>query len=265
MQGPHDTPHSPEAARRLRIGPREFAPHLIIFDKDGTLIDFHEMWATWLTQLAQQLEEAAGVPLAAALQRAMDFDPESRRVEPRGRLALLPMAELRRLTASVLRESGVAPAAAEEILAAHWRPPDPIALAKPVAELAPLFGALRARGIAIAIATSDDRAPTEMLLRGLGLTSYVSAIICADDGLPIKPAADMILHLCRVLAVAPGEVMMAGDSVDDLRMGRAAGVGLTVGVLSGLSSAELLQPLADVVIPSVGALLPSPQPRVRAG
>lgn len=248
---------TPAAKRSLRIGPREFAPRLIIFDKDGTLIDFHHMWAAWLTQLAQQIEAAAGVPLAAELLRAMGFDPETQRVDPRGRLALLPMDELRRVTAGVLRESGVAPARVEEILAAHWRPPDPLALAKPVADLAALFGALRARGIVLALATSDDRAPTETLLRELGLSGHVAALVCADDGLPIKPAADMILHLCRVLAIAPAEVMMVGDSVDDLRMGRAAGVGMTVGVLSGLSSVELLEPFADVVIPSVASLLPS--------
>src|SRR5438128_2614397 len=106
MQSLHRSPDATAAMHTLQVGSREFAPRLIIFDKDGTLIDFHHMWATWLTQLAQQLEIAAGVPLADALQRALDFDPETQHVAPHGRLALLPMAELRGLTASVLHESG---------------------------------------------------------------------------------------------------------------------------------------------------------------
>ena len=40
-------------------------------------------------------------------------------------------------------------------------------------------------------------------------------------------------------------------------MGRAAGVGLTVGVLSGVGSADLLAPLADMLLPSVAGLMTS--------
>src|SRR5438105_4089798 len=127
--------------RILHIGPRQFAPRLIVFDKDGTLIDFHCMWATWLTQLAQQLEQVAGVPLAASLHRAMGFDPLTRRVAPHGRLALLPMADLRRVTGDVLRDDGLSAAAAERILAAVWRPPDPLSLARPLAALNQPFAA----------------------------------------------------------------------------------------------------------------------------
>lgn len=235
---------------------RQPALRLIIFDKDGTLIDFHYMWATWLTALAQQLETAARLPIAAQLYHAMDFDPQMQHIAPRGRLALWPIADLRQLAGDVLRQAGMHDGEVERILAAHWQAPDPIALARPLADLAPLFSALRACGIAIAIATSDDRAPTETLLRTLGLSAFVSAIVCADDHLPIKPAADMIALLCGQLSIAPAQAMVIGDSVDDMQMGRAAGVGMTVGVLSGLSTAELLAPYADAIIPSVAHLLP---------
>jgi phosphoglycolate phosphatase len=50
-------------------------------------------------------------------------------------------------------------------------------------------------------------------------------------------------------------VVVVGDAVADLRMGRAAGAGLVVGVLSGLSSAALLAPYADAVIDSVADLI----------
>jgi phosphoglycolate phosphatase len=48
---------------------------------------------------------------------------------------------------------------------------------------------------------------------------------------------------------------MVGDNVAELHMGRAAGAGLVVGVLSGVSSAEILAPLADIVLPSVAGLV----------
>ena len=48
---------------------------------------------------------------------------------------------------------------------------------------------------------------------------------------------------------------MIGDTTADMRMGRAAGVGFNIGVLSGVGSAALLAPLADVLLPSVAQLL----------
>jgi phosphoglycolate phosphatase len=49
--------------------------------------------------------------------------------------------------------------------------------------------------------------------------------------------------------------MMIGDTVADLKMARAAGIGLVVGVLSGVSNARDLIPYADVLIESVEELL----------
>src|SRR5262249_8452541 len=114
---------------------------------------------------------------------------------------------------------------------------------------------LRSRGIRIAVATTDDRAPTLATLRALGIAPLVDALACGDDGRPIKPAPDAILALCRELGVPPERAAMVGDTVADLRMGRAAGVAMTVGVLSGVGSAELLAPLADVLLPSVAELM----------
>ena len=45
-----------------------------------------------------------------------------------------------------------------------WHAPDPIAPAHPLADLRDLFGRLRDGGCRIAVATSDDREPTERTL-----------------------------------------------------------------------------------------------------
>lgn len=105
------------------------------------------------------------------------------------------------------------------------------------------------------MATSDDRAPTEATLAGLGVAELVDAVVCADDGLPVKPAPDMVLHVCRTLGVPPSRAAMIGDAPADLIMGRAAGVGLRVGVLSGVGSRRDLEPLANAIPPSIANLL----------
>jgi phosphoglycolate phosphatase-like HAD superfamily hydrolase len=80
-------------------------------------------------------------------------------------------------------------------------------------------------------------------------------VACGDDGLPIKPEPDMMLTICHALGFPPARTVMVGDNVADLEMGRAGRAGLVVGVLSGVSSAEILGPHADILLPSVAALV----------
>lgn len=228
---------------------------LIIFDKDGTLIDFDAMWGCWVSDLAQRLESITRMPVTERLFQMMGFDAVSGRVSAGGKLAVTPMAILRRLTVEVVRGAGLSPEAADAAVTSAWREPDPVALARPITNLLSLFATLRARGLKIAIATTDDRAPTEATLIGLGVDALVDAMLCADDGVPVKPAPDMVLELCRKLDVAPARAAVVGDSTADLQMGRSAGAGLVIGVRSGVSPDSLLEPLADVVLPSVAALI----------
>jgi len=230
-------------------------PALIIFDKDGTLIDFKTMWGNWMIGLAQRLEEAAGLSIAPQLFEAMDYDAESGHIAPEGNLAVTPMAGLRNLTYQVLQETSLSETMISEIMAKVWHTPNPLTDSRPLADLSFLFGVLRTHGLKIAIATSDDHAPTEALVIEWGLSPLVDVMVGADDGIPIKPAPDMVLYICDTLKIPPDKTVMVGDNVADLQMGRAAGVGLTVGVLSGVSTTMELTGEADIVLSAIGELI----------
>ena len=228
---------------------------LVVFDKDGTIIEFGPMWSGWAVALADGLRAATGRSVEVPLFEMLGYDAATGAVLPGGGLAATPMARLRERTGEVLVEEGLSQAEAEVALAAAWHAPDPVALARPLTDLAALFGRLRAAGRRIAIATSDDRDPTEQTLAAFTLTGAVDALVCADDGIPVKPAPDMVLRLCAELGIEPGRTAVVGDSAADLRMGRAAGVGLVVGVLTGVGARSDLEPQADAVIGSVEGLL----------
>ena len=228
---------------------------LMIFDKGGTLIDFHGMWSGWVTELARRLEDVTYSPVTDRLFHAMGFDPDSGQIAPDGRLATTPMGVLRTLAVDLLCEAGLSQQASEAVVADVWYAPDPVGQACPLADLPGLFECLRDNGLRIAVATVDDRAPTEATLTALGITSVVEALVCGDDGLPIKPAPDMVWAVCQATGVAPAQAVVVGDSVTDLEMGRAAGAGLVVGVLSGVSPREMLAPHADVLLESVAELV----------
>lgn len=243
-------------AARDRRSPLAGAIGLVVFDKDGTLIEFDAMWSGWALELSARLERATGAPIRASLFAMLGFDPSSGRVQPGGALAATPMARLRERTRALLVNSGLTAADADRSLDQAWHAPDPVALARPLADLTGLFGHLRTAGVRIAVATSDDRDPTERTFAALGLTGQIDATVCADDGIAVKPAPDMVLHLCAELGIEASRTAVVGDSVADLEMGHRAGAGLVVAVLTGVEKSDSLAPRADLVLASVADLWP---------
>jgi phosphoglycolate phosphatase len=214
------------------------------------------MWRGWLATLTERLERETALALGADLQALMGVDPATDAILPHGLLAATPMARIREHVVDFLVDRGLRPVAAERAVAAAWHAPDAVGLARPLTDLVALFTTLRASGRRLAIATSDDRLPTERTLDALGIAGLIDAIACADDGRPAKPAPDAVLALCDVLEVAPARTAVVGDAPADLRMGRAAGVARVIAVLTGVGDGATLGPLADVVLASVAALAP---------
>lgn len=254
MTGPDESPPGdarPEGPVRVDLSGID----LIVFDKDGTLVDFHGPWGAWAQELADRIDATADLDVRHPLFAMLGYDLVSGRALAHGAMAATPMARLRDMTVDVVAGAGVGAEVAEAIVAATWQAPDPVDVARPLADLATLFASLAAAGIHIAVATTDDRDPTERTLAVLGVAGSVEAIVAADDGIPVKPAPDMVLALASRLSVAPERCAVVGDSPKDLAMGRSAGVGLVIGVLSGVGTGSDLAGLADVLLDSVGDLL----------
>jgi len=171
-----------------------------------------------------------------------------------GKLAATPMHLLYRLTVEVMQSLGLSAEDAERVVAEGWRIPDPVILAKPFTDTRALFSGLHAAGIKIGIATTDDRGPTQAMIEAFDIEEYLSTMVCSDDGIPAKPAPDMVLTICQRMGIHPSKAMVVGDTIPDLKMARAAGAGLVVGVLSGVSNTKDLAPYADILIGSVDDL-----------
>ena len=227
---------------------------LVVFDKDGTLIDFDAMWGGWVLELVAALERRTSRPLAAALGESLGFDPATGGAVAGGPLAVSSMSLLRAQTVGALVSAGIPPAEAAAAALDAWVPPDPALSAVPVTDLPELFRQLIGRGLRIALATSDDREPTRRALDALAVAHAVEGLVAADDDVPAKPAPDPVLRLCRELGVLPARTVVVGDAPADLAMARAAGAGLVVGVLSGVGARGDLEPLADVLLDSVAGL-----------
>jgi phosphoglycolate phosphatase-like HAD superfamily hydrolase len=227
---------------------------VVIFDKDGTLIDFHAMWGGWARGLGQRLDGVIRRPVSLDVFAAIGFDPSSGRVSAGGPLATATMAGIEETVARVLRRWCPSIAAARRATEAAWSLPDPVGLAVPLADLPAVFARVRADHRRIAVVTTDDRAPTDATLRTLGVRDVVRAMVCGDDGFPMKPEPDPVFAICQVYETEPTRVAVIGDTPADMAMGRAAGAGRVIGVRSGLGTDADLGD-SDAIIDSIEALL----------
>ncbi len=99
--------------------------------------------------------------------------------------------------------------------------------------------------------------PRKAIMRELeyfGISRYFSHVVTAMDQFKPKPSPDALLGCVRALGVEISDCIIAGDSVNDVRAGKAAGA-RTVAVLSGLfQSEELAKEGPDLILNDVTAL-----------
>jgi len=243
----------------ILAGDRRFDVDLIIFDKDGTLFDFQAMWVRIFRQQAEALTAAAGGDPAflADLYADMGVEPAGAGLDPRGPLSLATYDEIKPIMTLALYRHGQ-PWDQAALLVAEVTDPQrwpPFAeLTCPIGDVAGLFRRLTAAGFRIGVLTTDVREMTLPMLDLAGAGHLVDAVLCAGDGVPLKPAPDGILEICRRLKIAPARTMMVGDAPTDLLAGRAAGVAACIGVTTGVSRREQLACYADVVLASIHEL-----------
>lgn len=218
----------------------------LIFDKDGTLFDFRATWDAWAGDVLDEL--AAAVPVeAGGLAEAIGYDLTTRQMRPDSVFIAGTNAEV---TARLLPQlPGWDETHLEAFLntrAARVTPVSPV-------PLRPYLGALKARGLGLAVATNDAEASARAHLAAAAVAELIDVTLGYDSGHTPKPAPDMCLAAAAALGLPPEACAMIGDSTHDLEAGRAAGMA-TVGVLTGLATPATLRPLADIVLPHIGHL-----------
>lgn len=85
------------------------------------------------------------------------------------------------------------------------------------------LGELKAQRFPLACLTNKSAKFTMPLLEAAGLASYFEHVV-AGDTLPVKkPHPAPLLHTSQAFKIAPRDMLMIGDSVNDTQAARAAG------------------------------------------
>jgi HAD superfamily hydrolase (TIGR01509 family) len=91
-------------------------------------------------------------------------------------------------------------------------------------------------------------------LEGFNIAKYFSYVVTALDTDKPKPSPEALMKCVKALDVQMCDCVIVGDSISDVRAGKAAG-SKTVAVLSGLfSRQELMEENPDLIIKDVTAL-----------
>ena len=221
----------------------------ILFDKDGTLLDYAKSWVPVNRELALMAARGDSA-LADQLMRAGGMDPVSGHVAADSLLAAGNTGEIAR----GLVDAGAVLSFEEMLGAFDALFASASEMSVPVTDLKVFFAGLKIQGLKTGIASSDNERSIRALAERFGFLDDVDFIAGYDSGHGCKPEPGMVLGFCAAVGLQPEQVVVVGDNSHDMHMGRNAGVAMTIGVLTGTGTAETLGLLASHVLDDITQL-----------
>ena len=221
----------------------------ILFDKDGTLLDYDASWLPVnreLARIAAQDDQA----VADHLLLACGMDPVSGHVVPD---SLLAAGNTRQISEGLIA-AGSTLGLDELVTRLDHLFAEAAAFSVPVTDLGVFFRRMKARGYKLGVASSDNERSIRQTAERFGFLDCLDYIAGYDSGHGVKPEPGMVLGFCKATGLAPEQVAMVGDNNHDLHMGRNAGVGLNIGVLTGTGSSETLTAASDFCLADITLL-----------
>jgi len=224
----------------------------LLFDKDGTLIDFDATWGPAAYEVMRALSGGDAEKLRA-LMIVSHYVEAERRFRPTSPLVAGSSASYGPLWAEALgRRPGPDLYGEMDDLFRYWG----LETLAPIGEPAAIAAALKARGLRLGIATNDAERSARAQATALGLDPYLDFVAGYDSGFGAKPHPGMVLAFAAACGCRADEVALIGDTLHDLHAARAAGT-TSIAVLTGPTRADArsdLEPYADYVIGSIAEL-----------
>lgn len=239
---------------------------VVIFDKDGTLIQYNKAYGPWIEWRVDEITRRLVLKedQAKKMYKFLGYDVKQHKVCGESSfVAWAPNEHIRDVLATFIKHTlliGQADSKVDEIVHDVFKDDTKglgtIDLIN--SDLRAFFTRLKQNGIKIVVMTSDGRKSTEEQLGDHNLTDLIDFLVCGDDANCRKPHPYGVIRACEVCGCSPANAIMIGDTRADILTGRAAGVRLVIGVLSGCGNTDDLlmdfpQDLgADILVKEVG-------------
>lgn len=231
----------------------------ILFDKDGTLIDFYSLWLKAAQEvmaefiIQNQLMEEDG--LCEYLLATIGVNGDQ--VDPKGALAYKSYLEIAKDIKEALERKAIL-LETEQIHTQLVTLFDQSASQcdgkiRELTDTKQLVERLKKQGMKVGLATADTSYAAKQCLIALGVYDAFD-YVGGDDGiLKPKPEKDMFEQFTSMYHLKPEEVAVVGDTPNDMLFAKRCG-GIGIGVLSGVSTKEDFGEGADYIIQSVNEL-----------
>lgn len=121
-----------------------------------------------------------------------------------------------------------------------------------------LFKKLKDNGYKIGVVTVDNTISANLFIKYMGIEKYVDFVSTKDDDFANKPKPDSFIQFCKLFDLDPSQVAMVGDTLSDMKYANNSKAGYTIGVLWGANDLPNLSKYADVVYPNIFHLLTDP-------
>ncbi len=223
----------------------------IVFDKDGTLLDFNKTWLPIYLHAALEFAEG-DQPLADGLLSEHGYAATQARFVGGSLLAAGNNRQIAEAWAEQIGKQGEVEAISlrlneifHDLGTRH---------ATAVEGLADTLSQLKQSGLRLGVATADSHQGIINTLQSFDVLQQFEFLAGYDSGHGVKPEAGMVLAFCEAMGFSVESVVVVGDNRHDIEMGRNAGAGLCVGVLTGTSTRQDLEDIADIVFDDISAL-----------
>lgn len=241
----------------------------VLFDKDGTLLKFQELWLDAAKYVVWDFCILNHLPVSTELKefllKAMGVENDVIRQD--GPLAYMTYEQIGEAVVNALKTVeykdlseklkidlyGGTVKLSKELAGRQMKILFETVLEReeltciPTCDVKSLLKKLKKQNIKIGLATADNRSVTEKCLNQLGILQEFDFLGCNDGILKPKPEKDMFESFCKVCDLKAEEIAVAGDTVNDMYFAKNAG-GVAVGILCGLANREELEPLADIIM-----------------
>ncbi|MGE5257028.1 MAG: HAD family hydrolase [Hyphomicrobiales bacterium] len=233
---------------------------LVVFDKDGTLIELYPYWSQMVALRTRLIGEALGLDTKhqAGLRWALGVDERAGRLRPEGPVGLKKRQIVLKAATDYL--DGIGHKDALPLCEQAFQRADEISAGdlnrfiRPIPGAVSLMGALRDGGCRVALATVDVSWRARLAMKYIGVEDMLDLVVGGEAVTHSKPDPEMIHVILDRLGVDSSQAVMVGDALNDVQMGLNAGLKASIGVLTGFATAEQLRDLTPFVARDVSDL-----------
>ncbi|MCS7138565.1 MAG: HAD family phosphatase [Crenarchaeota archaeon] len=198
---------------------------LVLFDLDGTLIEFNYNYS-------QAKKLIIGKLIEMGVEKSILSESKPASVNLEEAIAFMRNKGLNEDQLRALRRKVYETIEPLELEAAE----------KPILKngIIELVEWLREKGIDMAVCTNNCRKASKIILEKTNLKIFFKYVFTRDDVDRIKPFPDLILKACNAIGTQPDNTAHVGDSPVDIMAAREAGV-VPIGIVSSLWGIEKLK------------------------